>query len=292
MDSHTYTRELLEKYLLSELKEIAQCFSLIPEGNKTRRETWISALVGMPFPAIRLIDYQPREATEKLPGAEADPVREPLMEATEKLPGAEADPVREPLMEATEKLLGAGADPVQEPLMEATEKSLDVDPVQEPSKFPDLESALAEIARLRTENEELLSRVRSQSRIISEAKDISPILKPNLRRIRVLAASAFLTVAKDVKSGWLLTWGTAKRHFKRLKEIWDILILDDWPLTDIFSPLPPSPPSPQAAKPLFAPIYSRYSAIPFCDDDLIDLWSLGVNVASSGRSPPAGGEAM
>jgi len=254
MDSHTYTRELLEKYLLSELKEIAQCFSLIPEGNKTRRETWISALVGMPFPAIRLIDYQPREATEKLPGAEADPVREPLMEATEK--------------------------------------SLDVDPVQEPSKFPDLESALAEIARLRTENEELLSRVRSQSRIISEAKDISPILKPNLRRIRVLAASAFLTVAKDVKSGWLLTWGTAKRHFKRLKEIWDILILDDWPLTDIFSPLPPSPPSPQAAKPLFAPIYSRYSAIPFCDDDLIDLWSLGVNVASSGRSPPAGGEAM
>jgi len=273
MDSHTYTRELLEKYLLSELKEIAQCFSLIPEGNKTRRETWISALVGMPFPAIRLIDYQPREATEKLPGAEADPVREPLMEATEKLPGAEADPVREPLMEATEK-------------------SLDVDPVQEPSKFPDLESALAEIARLRTENEELLSRVRSQSRIISEAKDISPILKPNLRRIRVLAASAFLTVAKDVKSGWLLTWGTAKRHFKRLKEIWDILILDDWPLTDIFSPLPPSPPSPQAAKPLFAPIYSRYSAIPFCDDDLIDLWSLGVNVASSGRSPPAGGEAM
>jgi hypothetical protein len=176
--------------------------------------------------------------------------------------------------------------------MEATEKSLDVDPVQEPSKFPDLESALAEIARLRTENEELLSRVRSQSRIISEAKDISPILKPNLRRIRVLAASAFLTVAKDVKSGWLLTWGTAKRHFKRLKEIWDILILDDWPLTDIFSPLPPSPPSPQAAKPLFAPIYSRYSAIPFCDDDLIDLWSLGVNVASSGRSPPAGGEAM
>jgi hypothetical protein len=232
------------------------------------------------------------EATEKLPGAEADPVREPLMEATEKLPGAEADPVREPLMEATEKLLGAGADPVQEPLMEATEKSLDVDPVQEPSKFPDLESALAEIARLRTENEELLSRVRSQSRIISEAKDISPILKPNLRRIRVLAASAFLTVAKDVKSGWLLTWGTAKRHFKRLKEIWDILILDDWPLTDIFSPLPPSPPSPQAAKPLFAPIYSRYSAIPFCDDDLIDLWSLGVNVASSGRSPPAGGEAM
>jgi hypothetical protein len=292
MDSHTYTRELLEKYLLSELKEIAQCFSLIPEGNKTRRETWISALVGMPFPAIRLIDYQPREATEKLPGAEADPVREPLMEATEKLPGAEADPVREPLMEATEKLPGAEADPVREPLMEATEKSLDVDPVQEPSKFPDLESALAEIARLRTENEELLSRVRSQSRIISEAKDISPILKPNLRRIRVLAASAFLTVAKDVKSGWLLTWGTAKRHFKRLKEIWDILILDDWPLTDIFSPLPPSPPSPQAAKPLFAPIYSRYSAIPFCDDDLIDLWSLGVNVASSGRSPPAGGEAM
>jgi hypothetical protein len=81
--------------------------------------------------------------------------------------------------------------------------------------------------------------------------------------------------------------GPLRRSFEKLRDIWDLLIVDDWHLMDLFSPPPPAVP-----KPLFAPVRSRYSAIPFCDDGLIDNWSLGVNAVSSGRSPPAGGEAM
>ncbi len=80
-----------------------------------------------------------------------------------------------------------------------------------------------------------------------------------------------------------------KRGFKTLKEIWELLIVDDWHLTDLFCPPPKEP---VYIAPLFAPIHSKYSAVPFCDDDPIDIWSLGVNAVSNGRSPPAGGEAM
>jgi hypothetical protein len=267
MDLHIYTRELLDKHLLSELKEIAQGLGIIPYGNKTRREIWIAALVGRPFPVFQSLDAQHQEPIENPPGVEVDPVREPLMEAVENSPGV---------------------DRVEESIELPDEKSLDVDRAQESIDFPDLESALAEIKRLRAQNDELLSRVRSQSTIISRAKDISPVQKPSLKRVRDMAAQAFLDVVKDVQYGFYLTWGAAKKHFRHLKDIWELLIQDDWPLTDWFSPPPPA-----AQKPLFARIHSRYSAIPFGDDDLIDTWSLGfrVDVESSGRSPP-GGEAM
>jgi hypothetical protein len=268
MDLHIYTRELLDKHLLPELKEIAQGLGIIPDGNKTRRETWVAALVGQPFPLFQSIK-------DSVLDAEVDPVQEPIVHApkSEKSSGVEVDPVQVPPMEAAE-----------------TSPGVEVDPAQESIEFPDLESALAEVARLRAQNEELLSRVRSQSTIISRAKDISPIQKPSLKRVRDMASQAFLDVVKDVRSGFCLTWGAAKKHFRHLKDIWELLIQDDWPLSDWFSPPPPATP-PAVQKPLFAPIHSRYSIIPFCDDDLIDIWSLGINAAPSGRSPP-GGEAM
>jgi hypothetical protein len=294
MNLHIYTRELLEKHPLSELKEIAQCFSLIPEGNKTLRETWISALVGMPFPAFRLIDYQHQEPIEDSPGVEVDPVQEPLMEAVEDSPGVEVDPVQEPLMKAVED--SPGVDRVEELVELPDENSLDADRVQEPIEnppgvepieFPDLESALAEIARLRTQNDELLNRVRSQSEQIRIAKDISPVERPSLKRVLALAQAACLDLCKSAEGNWILSMGRLKRGFKKLRDIWDLLISDEWYLMDLFSP----PPLPIAKKSIFtAATHTRYSAIPFCDDGLIDTWSLGV-VVSSGRSPP-GGEAM
>lgn len=76
-----------------------------------------------------------------------------------------------------------------------------------------------------------------------------------------------------------------KRGFKTLKQIWELLIVEDWHLTDLFCPPP--------KEPVYVdPTHSKYSAIPFCDDDPIDIWRLGVvNAESSGRSPP-GGDAM
>jgi len=267
MDLHIYTRELLNKHLLPELKEIAQGLGIIPDGNKTRRETWVAALVGQPFPVFQSLDLQRQEPIENSPGVEVDRVREPLTEVVENSPAV---------------------DRVEESIEPPDKKSLDVDRAQEPVEFPDLESALAEIARLRTQNDELLSRVRSQSEQIRLAKDISPVEKPSLKRVLALAQAACLDVLKSAEGNWILSMGRLKRSFKKLRDIWDLLIVGDWFLEDLFFP-PPPPPAVQ--KPLFASIHSKYSAIPFCDDDLIDTWSLGVNVALSGRSPP-GGEAM
>jgi hypothetical protein len=266
MDLHIYTRELLDKHLLPELKEIAQGLGIVPDGNKTRRETWTAALVGQPFPVFQSLDVQAQEPIENPPGVEVDPVQEPLMGAVENSPGV---------------------DRVEELLELPDEKTLDVDRAQEPIEFPDLGSALAEIARLRVQNNELSSRVRSQSEQIRLAKDISPVEKPSLKRVLALAQAACLDVLKSAEGNWILSMGRLKRSFKKLRDIWDLLIVDDWFLEDLFSP----PPPPIVPKPLFALIHSKYSTIPFCDDGLIDTWSLGVNVASSGRSPP-GGEAM
>jgi hypothetical protein len=103
-----------------------------------------------------------------------------------------------------------------------------------------------------------------------------------------LAKAACLDVFKDAEGNWTLSMGHLKRNFKKLRDIWDLLITDDWYLMDLFSP-----PLPVAKKSIFAASsYTRYSAIPFCDDGQIDTWSLGVHAVSSGRAPPRGGDAM
>jgi len=136
MDLHIYTRELLDKHLLPELKEIAQSLGIIPEGNKTRRETWVAALVGKPCPVFQSIEnsldaeVDPAEEpivhapeSEKSSGVEFDPAQAPLMEAAETSPGVEFDPAQAPLMEAAETSPGVEFDPAQVPLMEVAETS-------------------------------------------------------------------------------------------------------------------------------------------------------------------------
>ena len=115
MDLHIYTRELLDKHLLPELKEVAQSLGIIPEGNKTRRESWVAALVGKPFPVFQSID--------SILDAEVDPVEEPIVHASEseKSSGVEFDPAQAPLMEAAETSPGVELDPVQHPIIEMVE---------------------------------------------------------------------------------------------------------------------------------------------------------------------------
>jgi hypothetical protein len=339
MDLHIYTLKQQEKHLLPELKEIAQGLGIIPDGNKTRRETWVAALVGQPFPLFQSLENSPgvdlaQESSESLENSPGD-IEEAIEMPAENSPGVDRVQVPEevfhlgdlwqleradcPACGAIDSLNAKWSQEyahgfwiiycqkcdsntscsVEElpPCLrddeddEDDENSPGVDRAQESTEFCDLKSALAEIARLRTQNEELIKLVRSQSEKIQSAKDISPVEKPSLKRVLALARSACLDVFKNAEGSWILSMGPLKRSFRKLRQIWDLLIVDDWYLDELFSP-PPPPPPPLAAKPLFAPIYSRYSAIPFCDDDLIDLWSLGVNVAANGRSPPAGGDAI
>ncbi|MEG4271059.1 MULTISPECIES: hypothetical protein [unclassified Microcoleus] len=290
MELHFYTPELLEHHLLPELKQIAQELGITPDGNKTRRETWINALVGQPFPIFQTIEVQALEPIETSPAVEIIQALEPI----ETPPGVEIIQALEPIEKSLDVEIIQALEPIAPSDIQhqaSIEKSLDVDRIDAPAEFPDMESALAEIKRLRTANEELLSRVRSQSTTIARARDISPVAKPSLKRVRDMASQAFLDVVKDVHYGFNLTWGAAKKHFRHLKEIWELLILDDWPLSDWFNPQAEQ--QAEVPLPIFPPKRSRFGAVPFCDDNLIDSYSLGfAGVESSGRSPPWGGDAM
>lgn len=284
---HIYTRELLDKHLLPELKEIAQSLGIVPDDNKTRRETWVSALIGQSFPLFQSIALEDETVAGNT---------EPVAIFTGEGPPNRGDgrggrienflnaDVQESI-ESAENLLDA--DRVQESI-EPAENIPGVDRTPEPIELSDLESALAEIVRLRTQNEKLLELARSQSDTIRRAKDISPVERPSFKRVFALAQEALLSISKSMEGGWTLSMGPLKRNFKKLRHIWDLLIAENWYLMDLFCP----PPPPVVAKPIFAPVHSRYSAIPFCDDDLIDIWSLGINAVSGGRAPPAGGDAM
>jgi hypothetical protein len=74
---HIYTRELLDKHLLPELKEIALGLGITPAGNKTRRETWIAALAGQRFPLFESIAPWSLTKNSSIPIAPAMPIESP-----------------------------------------------------------------------------------------------------------------------------------------------------------------------------------------------------------------------
>jgi len=95
-------------------------------------------------------------------------------------------------------------------------------------------SAQVEIQRLREQNDEMCDRIRAQSQIINRAKDIHPVDRPSFKRVLTLARAAFLDLCKCPGGGWFLSLGHRVRKFKTLRQIWDILCLDDWFLEDLF----------------------------------------------------------
>jgi len=79
-------------------------------------------------------------------------------------------------------------------------------------------------------------REKKQAEIIARAKNISPISRVSLSRVKHLCEAACLDVEK-VEGGYQMSFGfTLKRFFKKLSHIFDILILDNWYLSDIFKP--------------------------------------------------------
>lgn len=99
------------------------------------------------------------------------------------------------------------------------------------------EELARENERLRKEIEDLQVQVKSAEQKIRRAKDISPIERPSWKRVVKLVADACMTLRRVV-GGWILKLGTKVRRFKRLSEIWELLITDDWALTDLFPPEP------------------------------------------------------
>ena len=97
----------------------------------------------------------------------------------------------------------------------------------------ELISAQAEIQRLCEQNDEMCDRIRTQTETINRAKDITPVSRPSFRRVLSLARAACLDLCKCPGGGWFLSMGQRVRKFKTLRQIWDILCLDDWFLSDL-----------------------------------------------------------
>jgi hypothetical protein len=94
----------------------------------------------------------------------------------------------------------------------------------------------AEIERAEREAEYWKKRDAKNSEIIARAKNISSVSRPSLSRVKCLCESACLDLEK-VEGGYQLSFGfTLKRIFKKLSHIFDILVLNNWYLSDIFKP--------------------------------------------------------
>lgn len=102
----------------------------------------------------------------------------------------------------------------------------------------ELAASRAQVEQLRQSNEQLQKCLRDKSDVIRQAKDINPVGRVSLRRVLILAHAAFLDISKIAKvdgGGWLLSMGTtSRRKFKSLRQIWELLNVEDWFLSDLF----------------------------------------------------------
>jgi hypothetical protein len=88
---------------------------------------------------------------------------------------------------------------------------------------------------LKQENQLLKKDLEQAKQVIRRAKDVSPIMRISLQRVMRLAHQACMDVQKTV-GGWILKIGDKARRFRRLADVWDILSVDEFILSEIFPP--------------------------------------------------------
>ena len=96
-----------------------------------------------------------------------------------------------------------------------------------------LSAANIEFERLRQPNEKMCDRIRTQTETINRSKDITRVSRPSFRRVLSLAQAACLDLCKCPGGGWFLSMRQRVRKCKTLRQIWDILCLDDGFLSDL-----------------------------------------------------------
>lgn len=122
----------------------------------------------------------------------------------------------------------------------------------------DYDRLLASGAKTRAEQDRLSKELAEARSHIKRAKDPSPVQRPSWKRVIALARDACMTLER-VKGGWQLTLGHMVRRFRFLKQIWELLVQEDWFLGDIFPPTrePQSPPVARPRLPFRAPVLAR-----------------------------------
>lgn len=86
-----YTLLELESKTFGELKQIADELSVLPEGDRRCRQTWIDAIVGVNSPLLQVLEVSPAEEVQAqeqqvLEISPAEEVQEPMIETVEIFP--------------------------------------------------------------------------------------------------------------------------------------------------------------------------------------------------------------
>ena len=128
-------------------------------------------------------------------------------------------------------------------------KQLDLDipfssAIDEPESTLELEKEIAALKKenallrqqhreLEQENQLLKKDLEQAKQIIRRAKDISPVMRLSLKRVIRLAHHACMDVKRTI-GGWILKMGNKARKFRRLVDIWDLISVDEFILSEIF----------------------------------------------------------
>jgi len=120
--------------------------------------------------------------------------------------------------------------------IKSSEIAFDDEPDPDTEKFKrELAALREENARLKQENEIAKKDLDIAKQVIRRARDISPLMRISLKRVLRLAHDACMDVQRTV-GGWILRMGDRARKFRRLADIWDLISVDEFILSEIFPP--------------------------------------------------------
>lgn len=102
-----------------------------------------------------------------------------------------------------------------------------------------IDEIIAENKRLKKENEDLIQEIRAANNTIRRAKDINPVERPSFKRVLKLVSDACMTLTR-CGQWWVLKLGHKVRSFKKLRELFELLIAQEWCLGEIFPPTQPA----------------------------------------------------
>lgn len=89
--------------------------------------------------------------------------------------------------------------------------------------------------RLKRGFAELEEKFRKVQTALFRAKDPSPVERASEHRVRQLADQALMDLERWGR-GWIIRFGSKRRWFKKLKDIWLILTSYSWNLSEFFDP--------------------------------------------------------
>lgn len=107
------------------------------------------------------------------------------------------------------------------------------------------DTLLSDIAQMKRQIAEQLAEISRLNKVLRQAKDARPVVRPSIKRVVKLVADACMDIQR-VAGGWLLKFGKLTRRFCKLSEIWEIFTADNWYLSDVFPPVKEQSPPPAA----------------------------------------------